>query len=161
MENVNIFNLTQFLQNFYNSCSFNKSNGDWILEMSSKPSKVPLSNLLQRKFIWRKLDGALSNVYSALLSSKCQDVKDDWQFQCYFTMISHCSSLVKRRNNISKKYAFISSFHLWSLSVCVLQRIYLNFWKACFIHSSFKWRNDRVLLFMNGFLHLLFLLANA
>ena len=51
MENVNIFNMTQFLQNFYNSCSFNKSNGDWILEMSSKPSKVPLSNLLQRKFI--------------------------------------------------------------------------------------------------------------
>ena len=66
-----------------------------------------------------------------------------------------------RGNNVSKKYAFISSFHLWSLSVCVLQRIYLNFWKACFIHSSFKWRNDRVLLFMNGFLHLLFLLANA
>ena len=131
--------MTQFLQNFYNSCSFNKSNGDWILEMSSKPSKVPLSNLLQRKFIWRKLDGALSNVYYATLSSKCQDVKDDWQFQCYFTIISsmHLNSL--RGNNVSKKYAFISL--MISVSVCTTKNLF-EFLKGLF-HTFFiqmeKW----------------------
>ena len=106
------------LKNFYNSCSFNKSNGDWILQMSSKPSKVPLSNLLQRKFIWRKLDGALSNVYYATLSSKCQDVKDDWQFQCYFTIISSLQLNSLRGNNVCTHLRNMHSFHHFTYDLC-------------------------------------------